>query len=329
MTVPSWKLQSKQSRWTKSKATQYWGMIRQTIERSLPRATSALMTRRSRSSDQMAPSTSAISPITLSWTRRPTLSSQLSSTRGVQTALGTASKRSLLPVSSALAISSTLRARIQGQVECQDLQASIETCQASQECQTSTSCHLTSCKCLNGTTWKWWGITQEPMVRSSHIIHLWLQRGATAPTHRASHMLKTLALTASKSATAHWSMETWTCHHHHLHQAHSSGHTCLAACTKTALAMTGITRNWASFLHCKIARRSGGTTTARWTTQMSMEAHQDHSISNPQTKSRTLINLGLSIIITKARINRQLLRQWRAEMLEWLLTKTTDTPVTV
>ena len=330
-TVPSWRLQNKQLRWTKSKAIQYWGMIRQITERSLPRATSALTMRRSKSSDQMAPSTSVTSPITSSWTRRLTLSSQPSSTKGVRSALtlGTASKKSLLPVNNALATSSTSRVRIKGQVECQDLPTSVGTCLTSKECPTSARCHHTSCKCLSGTTWKWWGITQVMVKSSPHIINLWHQRGAIVHTHKVSNTLKTLALTASKSATAHWSMETWTCHHLLLHQVNSSGHTCQAACTKTAKAMTSITRDSASFLHCKTARRSGGTTTARWTTQMSMEVHQDHSISSPQTKSRTLIILGLSIIITKARINRQLLRQWRAEMLEWHLTKTTDTPVTV
>ena len=82
--------------------------------------TSALMTRRSKSSDQMAHSTLATSPTTSSWTRRPTMSNQLSSNRGVLSAQGAVSKKSMVPINSALATSSTSRVRNQGK----DLQTS-------------------------------------------------------------------------------------------------------------------------------------------------------------------------------------------------------------
>jgi len=245
--------------------------------------------------------------------------------RGVQNAKRTAGKRNQLPLSSALATSSTLMViRIQGQLECHSLQTSRGKCQTCLECQTSTRCHHTSCRCLSGTIWKWWEITQV-MARNTHNIPQWLQRGAIAHIHKApNHVFQILALAASKSATAHWSTEPWTCHHHHLHQVVCSGHTCLDI-KIVKVATTDITRNWVSFHHSKIVRRSGETMTAIWMIKMSTEVHQDPSISSHQAKSKILISLGILIIITNLTINKLLPRQLRSRMLELLPSKTTET----
>lgn len=110
-------------------------------------------------------------------------------------------------------------------------------------------------------------------------------------------------------------MVLWICHHHPLLQARSFGHTCLVTCTKTAKAMTDTTRSSASFHHFKTVRKSGETTTATSTIQMLMEAHPDHSTSSLQTRSRTLINWGISHITTRAMTLQPM--QWKVRMCEW------------
>lgn len=117
MTVLSWRLQSKQSRWTRSKVTPFWGMIPRTwvTEMPLPTETSALTTKRSKSRDQTAPSTLATLLTISSWIRsKLTKLLQSSTIKEVQDETRASDKRSQQPRSNALAISSTLKIRTQG-----------------------------------------------------------------------------------------------------------------------------------------------------------------------------------------------------------------------
>ena len=176
----------------------------------------------------------------------------------------------------------------------------------------------------NGIIWRWWGITLSK-AKTSHITPQATcpppqNEEPTAPAPKASAP-KSQVQTADKIAAAHSSTAQCRCHHR---QPRFSGHICPICTKKTRDTIDIALRRWALCLHCRPAKRSGGTTTATWMISMLRRVCHDLSICNLQAKNRHWTKWGTSAVTLRVMISMVIKTPKTAEASQTTAPKSTN-----